>query len=465
MRETACADGLDNDADTAVDCADTDCEGLTCRAAPGVCDVAEVCTGGACPMNRMADAGTECRPATDGGCDVAEACDGRNTGCPTDAFAPNTQVCRPAGSVCDVAESCSGGAPTCPPDRFVLVGTPCGATCMQICDNAGTCGGSGGACPNGFGCGTGMCLTSCTSPAQCQPNFTCAMNQCVRVPESNCLDGVDNNGDGLADCQDPTCLGSQVQCVPSVGAGASLGIMLGSGPCPAGYTSLLNRFQGLQGQPCVGCTCATACSVTVYAYSTASCGGSSASFTFTNTSTSYVCQSVTPTNRLGTTRSAFGRVCQPGGFASQGTPTWATTDAFCVAQTSQTCASGSVCAPVPPVAEPVCVDIDGTASCPSGYTSTMSNYFTGFTAGSCGSCSSCTVGPSLSCNGLSTVGLNCSGGAATLADNSCGTVDGSRNPVGGIANQFIRSGTDNCSITPVNNPPTATGARRLCCRP
>src|SRR5688572_23168128 len=164
-----------------------------------------------------------------------------------------------------------------------------------------------------------------------------------RVPESNCLDGLDDNGNGLADCQDPTCLGSQVECVPAVDAGAVLGVLLDSGPCPAGYSQLLDRFQGLQGGACVGCTCATACSVTVSAFATASCTGASVQETFTTTSTSFECRNVASATRNSSIKSAHSKVCLPGGSSSQAPPTWDASQVFCVAQSSQTCAAGEVC--------------------------------------------------------------------------------------------------------------------------
>jgi hypothetical protein len=290
---------------------------------------------------------------------------------------------------------------------------------------------------------------------------------CGRAPESNCLDGLDDNGDGLADCQDPTCLGSQVQCVPAVGAGADLGVLLPSGPCPAGYSQLLNRYQGLQGQPCVGCTCATACSVTVSAFATGTCSGSVVSATFTSASTDFQCTSVPSATRNSSSKSGHSKVCLPGGSASQAPPTWSSSQVFCVAQSSQTCAAGEVCVPAPAAPATTCVDVDDSSSCPAEYSGTTSIFYTGYTPGSCGSCGSaaCASGPSLVCSSISTAGLNCSGGAADIVDTACGPIGPTRNPVAGLANQFFRSGTDNCSIAPTNNPPQATDGRRVCCLP
>jgi hypothetical protein len=56
-----------------------------------------------------------CRAAA-GVCDVAESCDGVADTCPADAFAPASTVCRPAATSCDLPESCTGTSASCPAD-------------------------------------------------------------------------------------------------------------------------------------------------------------------------------------------------------------------------------------------------------------------------------------------------------------------------------------------------------------
>jgi hypothetical protein len=75
--------------------------GTTCRAAAGVCDVAETCDGSSatCPADAKATSGTPCRAAA-GVCDVAEACDGSDDDCPADVFVSSSTVCRSAAGVC-----------------------------------------------------------------------------------------------------------------------------------------------------------------------------------------------------------------------------------------------------------------------------------------------------------------------------------------------------------------------------
>nr|UZH23228.1 hypothetical protein [myxobacterium MSr12020] len=59
--------------------------GTVCRAAGGVCDVAEVCdgVGGACPQNAWKPAGTVCSAGTNA-CDADETCTGLSALCPAD---------------------------------------------------------------------------------------------------------------------------------------------------------------------------------------------------------------------------------------------------------------------------------------------------------------------------------------------------------------------------------------------
>jgi hypothetical protein len=153
--------------------------GTECRAAAGVCDVAETCDGtsNVCPADVLASSATVCRP-TAGSCDVAENCTGSDVDCPADAFQPSSVTCRPSAGDCDVPESCTGSSgacpndsvlgafvlcrpaagpcdppetcdgtnPTCPADAFV----PSNVTCRPsagVCDIADHCPGTGAACP------------------------------------------------------------------------------------------------------------------------------------------------------------------------------------------------------------------------------------------------------------------------------------------------------------------------------
>ncbi|KDO20959.1 hypothetical protein SPRG_14051 [Saprolegnia parasitica CBS 223.65] len=152
-----------------------------CRKAASTCDVAESCTGsaGACPADAYASAHTPCVGALNSGfCDDQDYCDG-NGKC-VDKFKSSTVVCRAATGVCDVAEivatSCTGAfnigdcdaadhcdgkgkcvdayLPSstikCPADAFASSKTKCKGTCNDNpCDGDDYCDGNG-ACVDGY---------------------------------------------------------------------------------------------------------------------------------------------------------------------------------------------------------------------------------------------------------------------------------------------------------------------------
>ena len=123
----------------------------TCRAASaGPCDQAEHCTGETkdCPDDRLAPAGTVCgQPSMP--CDAPEVCDGETLGCPppTVSVAPATQVCRPANGVCDGEERCDGVSYECPEDQPATLGKECRAV-NGACDAAEVCTGESFDCPD-----------------------------------------------------------------------------------------------------------------------------------------------------------------------------------------------------------------------------------------------------------------------------------------------------------------------------
>jgi hypothetical protein len=118
-----------------------------CRAATLPCDVTETCDGSSvnCPADSVAGAFVVCRAAP-GVCDLPENCDGSLKTCPADAFKPASQVCRGSAGVCDPAENCTGSGAACPPDSFLPASTVCRAS-AGVCDIAETCTGSSGPCP------------------------------------------------------------------------------------------------------------------------------------------------------------------------------------------------------------------------------------------------------------------------------------------------------------------------------
>ncbi|KZT58407.1 hypothetical protein CALCODRAFT_494893 [Calocera cornea HHB12733] len=138
--------------------------------------------------NGIVEDGEECDPGLDGDsscCDpqtcklhAGASCDPSNSACCTSscAFAPSTQVCRPAvNAQCDTAEMCTGSSGDCPKDVTTADGTGCGLT--------------------GMACASGQC-TSLT--AQCQSvgaslNLTAACPQVQTSCSVSCQDPTNSN--------------------------------------------------------------------------------------------------------------------------------------------------------------------------------------------------------------------------------------------------------------------------------
>jgi hypothetical protein len=178
-----------------------------CRAAGGVCDVAEFCTGSSdtCPADDKQPAGTACtsdgnpctldecdgssnacqHPAGNPGalcraatglCDVAEYCDGVNTACPADEVAPDTVVCNPgSGDLCDPDEYCDGVSKSCPADSVTGAFVVCRPGSGDICDPDEYCTGiPDQACPPDSV--SGAFVTCRASAGDCDPAEFCTGN-------------------------------------------------------------------------------------------------------------------------------------------------------------------------------------------------------------------------------------------------------------------------------------------------
>jgi hypothetical protein len=181
---------------------------VTCRAASGPCDTAELCTSsgtscpadafmaatavcqtgtatgnpcladahcsgtsGVCPANPPGNAGAACRAAS-GACDVGATCTGTSATCPPNAFVGAGTICHTAVSPCDTNAVCSGASAVCPPASPAAAGTTCRAA-NGACDVAETCDGSTTACPGDAFltvssiCHTAMATDLCDSTVHC----------------------------------------------------------------------------------------------------------------------------------------------------------------------------------------------------------------------------------------------------------------------------------------------------------
>ncbi len=365
----------------------TQCSGTnTCtNASCGLLDDSRPCTSSAqCKNGHCAD-GYCCNSACAGQC---QSCDvpaklgvcSAVTGTPHGA----AKACTAAGTTC--GGMCDGtNQNAC---IYPGAATICNKSCKSAttetdfgCTGAGACSAAGTdvACTNNLDCSGNACLTSCTvTSGQCQSGFSCSAMKCV-PPESDCLDGIDNNGDGLADCADPSC-NAQVQCVPAAPVGDELGV-LGVASCPSNYTTLEHFNQALQvPTTCSGCTCGAVltCKTDFYfSGTTASCAAANfvGSLTYGpgSPTAGSLCVSVAAPSpaAIETTLTTVGTSCSSSAASAKADGTsWSTSANFCaVTRSSQSCGASAVCVAKPPVGKTVCARIpSANATCPVGYT-------------------------------------------------------------------------------------------------
>lgn len=107
-------------------------QGTVCRAAAGVCDVDDVCTGSSASCAQVFKSGDVCRPAS-GVCDAEEKCNGAIADCPSDLKRGSATQCRAAVGTCDRAEMCDGSSNDCPADAFFNANVVCRAS-RGACD-------------------------------------------------------------------------------------------------------------------------------------------------------------------------------------------------------------------------------------------------------------------------------------------------------------------------------------------
>lgn len=221
----SCSNLIDDNCDLAIDCADSACTGATCNDS-NACTQLDVCGSGVCVgMMMMA-------------CNTPGACEKLPGSCSTGqcSYAPSVGFACGDGGACRSDRSCGfgevdcangidddndGGAdcvdPACAAqdcDAGVLLcygrATCQAAACAPLASTLKTCtpppGGciSGGACEPDAGCvfmqlgaGAGCPGGSCRADGGCGPVEAAAL----------CANQMDDDGDGLTDCQDPSCVG------------------------------------------------------------------------------------------------------------------------------------------------------------------------------------------------------------------------------------------------------------------
>jgi hypothetical protein len=353
-------------------CAGNDTGGYRCRQICNTIGASPACSDGYC--NPLSDAPNgvgicqpHCNPLDQTPCSTEEACVISNLG--DFCFFPGTVA---SGGACAYADDCARG--------FTCFDNGDGFKCRQICNT-----------------GTPVCTDGACTPLSGEP---VGVGVCAPIlPESDCFDGIDNNGDGLADCQDPTCT-AKATCVP-VAPSTETGIIQ-PGPCAGDYGTTEILHQGLSTDSCTDvCGCSVdvtcQCSGTLYYGGGANtCGGSTVDIGPTQDSfhpnpSASPCTDVTERAYeaavFTTDPTPVSTKLTPSGSATMNTPTWSTTTNFCsTAKVSMTCGDAQhQCVPNPPSGG-VCVKVPNqtdTAQCPVGYRGTTTTYFAGFTKGSC----------------------------------------------------------------------------------
>ena len=205
-----CTDGVDNDGDTFIDCADLDCATATACVGPGM----EICTNG---LDDDGDGLADCADTLDCGatafCNPTEDC---NNGLDDDGDGltdcDDTADC--AGKIgCGGMEICDDGVDNDGDGLIDCIDTDCNQFCIpEVCDNMMDEDGDGL-----VDCADEECATTFTD---CVPEICdnlidddfdlltdCADDECVGDPVciEDCTDGIDNDADGDTDCNDTDC--------------------------------------------------------------------------------------------------------------------------------------------------------------------------------------------------------------------------------------------------------------------
>jgi hypothetical protein len=265
--------------------------------------------------------------------------------------------------------------------------------------------------------------------------------------------------------------GGTAQCV-SLGGGTVGVLTSATGNCPGGFgateTVLYQTPDG--GTACTGCGCTggITCTATVYMYANASmCQIDSAntggSMTATLDDVTAACKGLSSNSANRITAYQAATTCTKNGTATLPTITWGSRTKFCAANSSYTsCGSGS-CLPTG-TAQPLCILISGTATCPANYPAYQgtSLWYSSFTDGR--TCSTCSCNLTAGTGGCSSVSMyyssiSCSAGdPQSLPFKSCNQVDhASIYTVGkGTPPSCTSTSTLSGTVTP-------TAGKTLCC--
>jgi hypothetical protein len=279
---------------------------------------------------------------------------------------------------------------------------PAGLQCQTICDPASatysiyTCDGNGDCglttpkpCVP-YTCDNTGCRQSCTNTSECAPGYICSLNGKCLLPPEDCMNGIDDDKNGLVDCADPACTAG-FMCVPKVPSGftgpAELYHGIAAEVPSCGGTYPINLFSGF-GPPkcdfsCSPCGCGSPTDV--------KCGNPGFSYTTiqglecppptaveSNKCTAVPLDSAIAQFQTASPTPSGGSCPTTGGMPILSDIIWSL-GLLCTASGSGGggCSSGNICwpRPQPSFLSTACVFASGSVSCPgTGYT-TKRNFY------------------------------------------------------------------------------------------
>jgi hypothetical protein len=297
--------------------------------------------------------------------------------------------------------------------------------------------------------------------------------------ETDCLDGIDNNCNGLTDCADPACTAGY-ECVPAATGGwggYAIYDDTRTNACPSSYPTQADTYEGLMFSPATCTSCACDASGTTCNPSSLRCeddgGTCTASTPLTSLSASCtalggglttdghaMCAASAPV-------AAGGSCTASGGAATLSPVSFGKLSRTCGATSGPGggCTTGNVCVAKPPGgSHGVCVSqpASGTVICPAGYNDAFVVLPTATSFDDTRGCTAC------ACGGLT--GASCAATATLFLSGDCedgggpGSValpaDGNCHPIGPGAATFasgsLSTMTNQGSCAPSGGAPTGT---------
>ena len=233
----------------------TQCFGPPCGST-SECSGTNTCVGGSCGLlsdGRTCTASNQCLHNTciDGVCCNA-ACSGQCQACDIPDGTGNLGVCQTvaSGAPHGTRTPCTGTGTTCGGSckgtptacTYTATTTKCNSSCKSTttetdfyCSGAGACSATGTdvPCTGGYACSNNLCLSSCSSSAQCQtPPYVCKSSACTL-----CGNGMKDGGETDVDCGGASCA---TKCAPNKTCTTGTDCVTGS--CVSGLCTLASNL-------------------------------------------------------------------------------------------------------------------------------------------------------------------------------------------------------------------------------